>query len=707
MFTQAETRLTVRARLRPLASADRPRRAPDGHARSAAVRAPLPRPLGAQRRPRPASPPWARSAAHVAARLTGRGPDGRRDPGALFDAWSPARAYPHTHGGVRILSETASAELASPAGGAAARRCSPASATTPGRASWNFPAPWPGGTWRLARRRGLPARAPRCAVLEHAAPQPGALAARLFLGVNRRACDLAVALRVRRSRRSRTIPWPRRACCGSCARAGWRCSGRAGRSGRAAALSRPGSHVVRMQQPASAFAKTAARAPALPRPAGSGRAARPVARTTSPRTRCRCSWASRWRRWTRPSPPISSRSERPRSCPAAWRARDAFYALGHGTASSSPSAGCCARGWRWTGRLEAFDAGGGTRPAGTLLVPAAARDRLEPLARELGFAAHGVAARPPALRLRRPRVGLYQSWVPSMDEGWTRFVFEKEAGIDYETLHDLDVRAGRLRGALRRDRAARPAAGRDPERSRRGHDAGRLRRRAGRVRDGGAQGVRSRRRHPGGAERRFAVRDRSPRSAGEECPRRRGSRRLLLPGSPPAGARRAGKPPGGRTPGHEPDLVRVESRLRRAHGRHPQVRGGRSVALRLAARGEACSRARPRSSRFRWAVDALSSSASGRSTGPRAGPPTCRSSTRSTCRRPKATRERAFKKLLDTDAARSSHSGVLSSIDTKSVRGRRCGPSLARGFPTLEVDRLRCEDVRLTVNEMKLGGRRR
>ena len=31
-----------------------------------------------------------------------------------------------------------------------------------------------------------------------------------------------------------------------------------------------------------------------------------------------------------------------------------------------------------------------------------------------------------------------------MDEGWTRFVFEKEAGVDYETLHDPDVKAGGL-----------------------------------------------------------------------------------------------------------------------------------------------------------------------------------------------------------------------------------------------------------------------
>jgi hypothetical protein len=42
------------------------------------------------------------------------------------------------------------------------------------------------------------------------------------------------------------------------------------------------------------------------------------------------------------------------------------------------------------------------------------------------------------------RVGLYQPWTASMDEGWTRFVWEQH-GVPYTTLHDADIRAGSLR----------------------------------------------------------------------------------------------------------------------------------------------------------------------------------------------------------------------------------------------------------------------
>ncbi len=68
---------------------------------------------------------------------------------AKYDAWSPARAYAHYHAGVRILSETASARLASPIE-VDAHELTASPGLDPQVASWNHPIPWPGGRWTLA-----------------------------------------------------------------------------------------------------------------------------------------------------------------------------------------------------------------------------------------------------------------------------------------------------------------------------------------------------------------------------------------------------------------------------------------------------------------------------------------------------------------------------------------------------------------------------
>ncbi|HUI55968.1 MAG TPA: M14 metallopeptidase family protein [Bryobacteraceae bacterium] len=49
-----------------------------------------------------------------------------------------------------------------------------------------------------------------------------------------------------------------------------------------------------------------------------------------------------------------------------------------------------------------------------------------------------------ATTLNKPRVGIYQSYDPSMDEGWTRFVLD-QYGWDYAKLHNDDIKAGKLR----------------------------------------------------------------------------------------------------------------------------------------------------------------------------------------------------------------------------------------------------------------------
>jgi len=68
---------------------------------------------------------------------------------ATYDAWSPARAYGHYHGAVRILSETASGNLASPVQVPFDRLQATARGFSPRERSWNFSAPWPGGRWSL------------------------------------------------------------------------------------------------------------------------------------------------------------------------------------------------------------------------------------------------------------------------------------------------------------------------------------------------------------------------------------------------------------------------------------------------------------------------------------------------------------------------------------------------------------------------------
>jgi hypothetical protein len=42
-----------------------------------------------------------------------------------------------------------------------------------------------------------------------------------------------------------------------------------------------------------------------------------------------------------------------------------------------------------------------------------------------------------------PRVGMYKSWQEPMEAGWTRWLFDKY-GMQYDTLHDADVRRGDL-----------------------------------------------------------------------------------------------------------------------------------------------------------------------------------------------------------------------------------------------------------------------
>ena len=377
--------------------------------------------------------------AHVASRLTTAGRTGIVT-GALFDAWTPARAYPHTHGGVRILSETASARIASPLEVKAEELDTRRSEYDPRVASGNFPAPWPGGTWRLADIVETQLQA-SLAILEHAA-QNREHWLRTALTANRHAVARREPFAFLIPAEQRDPSAARRLV--SVLRTGEVELERARAPFLAGERRYPaGTLVVRLQQPASGFAKTLLERQRYPErreyDGGPPKAPYDVTAHTLPLllgvevATVAAPFAADL------TPPGERFFE-----PGRLEGRGPRLALSHTSGDLVALGRLLTKRVEVLWTLEPFEEGGRRFPAGTLLVQGSARRPLEPLAAELGIVARSVRARPRSLRLRVPRVGLYRSWVPSMDEGWTRFVFEKEMEVVYQSLVDRDVRAGRL-----------------------------------------------------------------------------------------------------------------------------------------------------------------------------------------------------------------------------------------------------------------------
>ncbi|MFQ5746798.1 MAG: M14 family zinc carboxypeptidase [Gemmatimonadota bacterium] len=281
---------------------------------------------------------------------------------ATYDAWTPARAYPLYHGGVRILSETAGARLASPVT-VPFDSLKPEPGFDPRRRSWNFPEPWPGGPWGLGEILGYMEDAAMAMLRRVAADRAAWLES--FLAVGKRAIA---------GRR----PWP----------TAWVIPFVPGKEVAVAELSRilltgglalrrsdapakiggrtvaAGSLIVPMRQPYASFAQTLLEVHAYPTPAKEGAAPTPYDVT----------------------------------------AHNLPLLLG----------------------LEAIPVFEGSVDGRPLERPPVVERRA-----------------PGLTRASDVLVGLYQPWVPSIDEGWTRWLFDQYA-VPYVTLHLQDLRKGNL-----------------------------------------------------------------------------------------------------------------------------------------------------------------------------------------------------------------------------------------------------------------------
>jgi len=83
--------------------------------------------------------------------------------------------------------------------------------------------------------------------------------------------------------------------------------------------------------------------------------------------------------------------------------------------------------------------------SGAIILSGLDSERVASLARKHSINALAVARAPvDAISTKKPRLGLYRSWSPVIDEGWTRWILENY-GFAPVTLRNGDIQAGHLR----------------------------------------------------------------------------------------------------------------------------------------------------------------------------------------------------------------------------------------------------------------------
>ncbi len=341
----------------------------------------------------------------MAADLTASGRQGVA-VNAMYDFWTPARHYQSYHGGIRILTESASVRIATPVTIRPDQLSTSSLGYSARERTWNHIEPWQGGTWTLrnivddqlvaiqslltvaaSRRepflrnfhtmlgRAAARTSPSAFVVPASQVDPGA-AKKLLETLEFGAVEIE----------------------------------RAADPFTAQGKSYPaGSYVVRMAQPFSSFAKTLLEKQDYPDlrlyPGGPPKRPYDVAAHTLP--------LLMGVEVDQIDSELGARTEPAR----AFTFTSPSTAPGTLAASDSTS---------WRDVNAAWKSG-------------------RPVYRNQTTGAFSIGrAQAGFMSLRKPRVGLYRSFMPSMDEGWTRWILE-QFGWDYSSPGNARIRQGRLR----------------------------------------------------------------------------------------------------------------------------------------------------------------------------------------------------------------------------------------------------------------------
>lgn len=364
---------------------------------------------------------------------------------AIFDAWTPARAYQHYHGGVRILSEAASARLASPAKLDFSQLRG--RGYDPQKSSWNFPYPWPGGRWCLKDIIEYEEIA-AMACLTNAARWRDRWLRNFYLigkrAVERDAPPYAFIIPEKQRDPATMIKMLQVLQMGQVE------ISRAVKEFTADGAVYPaGTYVVSLAQPYGAYAKSLLEEQPYPilleYPGGPPKRPYDVTSHNLPLLMGVEVFPA--------NEPLQVQLETlgPLAIPPGkligGEAKFAYLLYHQENNSFIATNRLLKEGFNVYWAADPFTLDKTNFPAGTIIVPESKglHRRMQSLRNRLSLSvyAHNKPISVRTYQLQQPRLALYQSWFPSMDEGWMRWILE-QFEFPYQTIHDDDIRKGGL-----------------------------------------------------------------------------------------------------------------------------------------------------------------------------------------------------------------------------------------------------------------------
>jgi Zinc carboxypeptidase len=357
----------------------------------------------------------------------------------VYDLWSPARCYMCYHDTLRVLTESASANIASPIE-IPFDKLDKGIGYDAKVAAWNFPDPWKGGTWRMGdivdyqtaaffsiaqnaaihRERFL--RDYYTVAQHQIAPKDAPYAYIIPSGQS----DSAVVARLINILRFGEVEVQQSTA-----------------DFDAAGQHFPrGSYIIPIAQPFGAFAKTLLEIQHYPNireyPGGPPQRPYDVTAQTLPLL-FNINAVAVQDKFTVPTTAVIEAKFDATVIPSA--ASKGYLIDDHSNSSLYALFALLGQG------VHAYRLTGGNVDPGTIYLPAQSglEAKLHAVTAKFPLHVHAVDTPPTgaALAVSLPRIALYQSWVPSMDEGWTRWIFDQN-NIPYTRVVDADIRKGNL-----------------------------------------------------------------------------------------------------------------------------------------------------------------------------------------------------------------------------------------------------------------------